>query len=235
MPMKVKKRDAAKSRAAIVAAARRLFARRSIAAVSIRDIAREAGVSHGLVQQYFGNRKNLIAAIIRSEIEQFATPDFSAGPDKSERLEGVRNRIRTGLDHFRDYAMLITRAELAGVKPGTMLDPKMRNPAMELAGLIAQLQAEAPAGGKRMDPRLVSAYINASLFAFATISPWLMASVGLKPRDLKARFDEIADLSVGLITLAIGPGPKARRRGAIPKRRGGSTESRPPGFATHLK
>ncbi len=38
--------------------------------MSYRDIAKAAGVSHGLVQQYFGTRQHMIAAIIQNEIEE---------------------------------------------------------------------------------------------------------------------------------------------------------------------
>ncbi len=203
--MSVKKRDSERSKAAIIAAARKLFAKRGIATVSIRDIAKAAGVSHGLVQQYFGNRKRLVAAIIRNEIEQFgasALPPEESGP--GQELEEVRHRLRTGMTRFHDYAALIMRAELAGVKPEKLLDPTIPNPAMALADLIAHLQASAPAAKKRMDPRLVSAYINASLFAFATLAPWLMTTVGLKPEDCETRFDEIAEISVQLLSLACG-------------------------------
>ena len=75
---------------------------------------------------------------------------------------------------------------------------------MLLAASIRELQARtaAPPGG--LDPDLVSAYVNASLFAFATMAPWLMTAVGLEPRDYEARLDEIIDISVRLIALSVG-------------------------------
>ncbi|MEI7902457.1 MAG: TetR/AcrR family transcriptional regulator [bacterium] len=205
MKAEIKKRDAGRSKAAIIHAARQLFAERGIAKASIRDIAKAAGVSHGLVQQYFGTRKRLIAAIIRSEIEDFGKqiPPSGAGePDHA--LDDFRRLLETGMARFRDYALIITRAELAGVKPEKLLDPAVPTPAVLLAALISKLQAKAPTARKRMDPRLVSAYINASLFAFATMSPWLMTSVGLKPEDYEARLDEIVDICVQLVALAGG-------------------------------
>jgi AcrR family transcriptional regulator len=200
--MRRRKRDAERSKAAIVAAARKLFAKRGIAAVSIRDIARAAGVSHGLVELYFGTRKRLIAAIIRSEIEDFQRQVLPSEAAADDILGELRKRLRAGMPGFRHYAMLITRAELAGFKPEELLDPTVSTPAMNLAKTIGELQAQAPSGVDRLDPRLVSAYINASLFAFAVMSPWLMTVVGLKPKDYEARFAEIAEISVRLIALA---------------------------------
>lgn len=203
--MKPKKRNAERTKRAILRAARELFAKRGIAAVSIRDIASAAGVSHGLVQQYFGTRERMVAAIIRSEIEEFAklSPRGEAG-QTDLTLDSIGSRLRSGGTRFRDFALLITRAELAGVEPEKMLDPAIPTPAMALAATIGDLQAKSPTSRERMDPRLVSAYVNASLFAFATMSPWLMTSVGLKPEDYEGMRDGIADISVRLLRLAAG-------------------------------
>ncbi len=203
--MKPKKRNAEKTKLAIALAARRLFAQRDISAVSFRDIAAAAGVSHGLVQQYFGTREHMVAAIIEHEIEEFGRLLRSGQSGKTGlTLEDIRSVLKAGETRFRDYARLITRAELAGIQPEKMLDPATPTPAMALADSIRNLQAKSPKSAARLDPRLVSAYINASLFAFATMSPWLMKSVGLAPKDYEARLDEITDISLKLISLAAG-------------------------------
>jgi len=203
--MKPKKRNAVRTKLAITLAARRLFAERDIAAVSFRDIAAAAGVSHGLVQQYFGTRKQMIAEIIRHEIKEVGRLLRSRQSGKAGLTpEDVRSVLEAGETRFRDYARLITRAELAGVEPEQMLDPATPTPAMALAETIRELQARAPKSSGRMDPRLVSAYINASVFAFSTMAPWLMKSVGLEPEDYEARLDEISDISAELISLAAG-------------------------------
>lgn len=217
--MSQRKRNPAKTRNAILQAARHLFAQRDISAVSIRDIAEAAGVSHGLVQQYFGTREQMIAAIIQNEIEEFGRR-FAPIPaeDAEEALEGVRSTLMAGRARFHDYAVLITRAQLTGIQPETMLDPAMPTPAAGLAAMIRDLQAKAPTNAVKMDPRLVSAYINAVLFAFESLSPWLMTSVGLKPRDYEARHGEIVDITMKLIAMAIGVSPSPPDR---PKRQKG--------------
>ncbi len=211
--MKPKIRNAERTKLAIALAARRLFAQRDISGVSFRDIAAAAGVSHGLVQQYFGAREHMIAAIIQHEIEEVGRLLRSGQSDKTGlTLEDVRGLLKAGETRFRDYARLITRAELAGVQPEKMLDSATPTPAMALAGLIRSLQARSPKSSARLDPRLVSAYINASLFAFATMSPWLMKSVGLAPKDYEARLDDIADISLKLISLAAGMAGTGRQK-----------------------
>jgi AcrR family transcriptional regulator len=203
--MRQKKRNAEETKLAITLAARRLFAARDIATVSYRDIAAAAGVSHGLVQQYFGTREQMISAIIQHEIAEFGRLFSQGGADKPEFTpEAMRRVLKAGESRFREYARLITRAELAGVQPEKMLDPTAPTPAMAFAESLRAMQAKAPKNPAPMDPRLVSAYINASLFAFATLSPWLMKSVGLAPKDYDARLDEIAEISVRLASLAAG-------------------------------
>ena len=203
--MNPKTRNAERTKAAIIGAARLLLAERDFSAVSIRDIAQAAGVSHGLVQHHFGTREELVAAVIRSESDGFAaTPRALPAGATAADLEPLREELRAGMTRFRDYALLITRAELAGAEPERLLDPAVPTPAMLLAASIRELQARtaAPPGG--LDPDLVSAYVNASLFAFATMAPWLMTAVGLEPRDYEARLDEIIDISVRLIALSVG-------------------------------
>ena len=62
-----RKRNATKTQTAILEAARRLFAQQDISAVSIRDIAQAAGVSHGLFQQYYGSREHMVAVGLKPE------------------------------------------------------------------------------------------------------------------------------------------------------------------------
>src|ERR1700761_9750515 len=50
--------------AAILAAAPELFAQRGPAATSIRDIAAQSKVNHGLVFRHFGTKENLVGAVL---------------------------------------------------------------------------------------------------------------------------------------------------------------------------
>jgi TetR/AcrR family transcriptional regulator, regulator of cefoperazone and chloramphenicol sensitivity len=57
-------------------AALQSFARDGVAATSIRDVAREAGVSPGLVQHYFSSKAALVAAV-NEHVVAIATKAFS--------------------------------------------------------------------------------------------------------------------------------------------------------------
>ena len=203
--MAVARRDSGKTKARILRAARRLFAERDIASVGIRDIASAARVSHGLVQRYCGTREQMIAEIVRQEIEGFSAlvPPAPAGT-RLDVLEILRELLKVSMHQLESFAPIIARAELAGIRPGTMIEPGRPTPAMRLAVAIGHLQARARGDHPPVDPVLLSAYITASQFAFGAMSPWLMAAVGLEPDDYENRRDEIADISVRLIALAAG-------------------------------
>ncbi len=205
----MKKGDAERTKNAILDAARRLFAERDISSVSIRDIAEAAGVSHGLVQRYFGTREQMIEGIIRQEVDAFSALRRS-WPDGSAIIPAgaadFREMLASGMARFHDFAALIVRAELGGIEPERMLDPTTPTPAADLAAAISARQADLPPG-HHVDARLISAYVNAAFFAFSTMAPFLMASVGLAPEDYDARLDEILEISVRLILMASEPSP----------------------------
>jgi AcrR family transcriptional regulator len=202
----MKTRDAARTRHKILQAARHLFAKSGIDAVGIRDIAEAAGVSHGLVQRYCGTRAQMVAGILQEEVERFGAVSASApAPAKPpSTLEDFRGMLKTGGREFEDFARVIVHAELAGLAPGRMLTRGQPTPATLTTDLIRKLRRRASSEAPPLDPVLVSAYVNASLFAFATMAPWLMAAVGLRPEDYESRADEIHEISVWLIAFAAG-------------------------------
>ena len=62
----VHRRDATATRAAILAAARRHFARAGYDHVGVREIAADAGVTAALVNRYFGSKETLFAEVLAS-------------------------------------------------------------------------------------------------------------------------------------------------------------------------
>lgn len=64
------RRTPEEARALILASARRLIAERGPDAVGLKDIAREAGVSHALVTHYFGTYDALVEATLAEEVRR---------------------------------------------------------------------------------------------------------------------------------------------------------------------
>lgn len=79
-------RDAARTRADILAAARAAFARAGYDGVGVREIARDAGVTAMLINRYFGSKEGLFVAVIDQTMaepvilsaDNLAAPDFAA-------------------------------------------------------------------------------------------------------------------------------------------------------------
>ena len=61
------RRDRRQTEERMLAAAQRLFAEYGFNAVSVRDIAAEAGVSHALVHRYLGGKEAILAAAMRAQ------------------------------------------------------------------------------------------------------------------------------------------------------------------------
>ncbi len=188
--------SSAGTKAKIRAVARELLAREGLEAVSVRRIASEADVDHALVHQYFGTREQLIAEIVRAEVEA-ANRLIASDADASDPFERLRRTLRYTLTDARPTFVLITRAELAGLAPATLLAPGAPRALRFVADELAARQAGTTGG--HPDPALLAATAGAALFGFAVAAPWLMDAVGLAPADFEARLDEIVELVVGLL------------------------------------
>ncbi|WP_326719580.1 MULTISPECIES: TetR/AcrR family transcriptional regulator [unclassified Streptomyces] len=86
----------------IIACARRAFGEKPYGAVSLADIAREAGVTRGLVNHYFGGKRELYLEVLR---EMVAVPDsvLERLPKGTlqERVNGVVDRFLSVVDRNR--------------------------------------------------------------------------------------------------------------------------------------
>ena len=96
--------------AAMLDAAEELFAAHGFTAVSVRDIAKQAGVSHALVHRYLGNKDDIYRKVLqRNEDVMLAV---AAGTD--DLLEAVGHMFREGRARRR-YLRLVTHSALHGL------------------------------------------------------------------------------------------------------------------------
>ena len=92
MPPRPRSDPSAQTRKRILDTAERLFGERGVAAVSLRDINRSAGISQGVLHYHFGGRDALIEAILQrwlpgvnAERRQMYDAILAAGRTPSER------------------------------------------------------------------------------------------------------------------------------------------------------
>ncbi|MFE7168206.1 TetR family transcriptional regulator [Streptomyces sp. NPDC057616] len=79
-----RRRDPEGHRAAIIDAARHTFAERGYARTTLREIARRAGVTHGLITRHFASKERLFLQAVpgNRDLEQVAAGDPGTLPDR---------------------------------------------------------------------------------------------------------------------------------------------------------
>lgn len=83
----------------IVAAMRDSVARRGAAGATFDHVAREAGVSRGLLHYYFGTKERLLAEVVRQDCElRLAT--LEAQLAAADSAEGVVDMLRVALEDY---------------------------------------------------------------------------------------------------------------------------------------
>ena len=78
-------------RSNLVETATRLFAERGLHGVSIRELAKAAGVSISMISYYFGGKEGLYSSVLQDQFSSFAY------------IEEIRSRKGTPLEKIEDY------------------------------------------------------------------------------------------------------------------------------------
>ena len=107
------------TRAAILDAAKKIFAAKGFGAATVRDICTEAGANIALVSRYFGSKSGLYAEVCRSLFDGLAAP-LSHLDVGISTAEDWRGNVREWIGH----ALHLTSAT--------------RSPAKEIAGIFRQ-------------------------------------------------------------------------------------------------
>lgn len=178
--------------AEVIRAATTMFARQCPQTVTLRQIARQAGVSYALINRYFGTKEELRQTVIdtamsaiRSELED-VTPE-ELYPHLFLLLSGPR----------ADEARIVMRALSEGADPVEL----RRDP---LVGVQVR-QAAAPAWvPSSLHPQLLAAALGAIVMSWSTLEDWIVAAapVGMDV-DRAALRTQMADL----LRILSGPGP----------------------------
>lgn len=140
--------------AAVERAARKLFAERGYTGVSVRDIAEEAGVNHGLIHRHFGSKEGVLHTVLQGMFVDVGTlalgksspsdPDFLAQlyPLVAQRRTDWQILMRAVLDGFdfksAGFRFPLTNAVLAHVvsRRGALdRDARVRAAAIVAGGL----------------------------------------------------------------------------------------------------
>lgn len=133
----------------IVTAAIKLFAKNGYLSVSVKDIAREAGISQGLMYNYFNSKEKLLTYIIDdliSGMSEMMKSAYSAGTP-AERL---RLMIQLPFQSFRErkefweMIMRILSQQAVSVKVKKQLQQLFQSTVMEMEVIFKALKVPQP-------------------------------------------------------------------------------------------
>lgn len=133
----------------IIAAARQLFATRPYAEVATTDIAREVGVSHGLLTYHFGSKRKLFLEVLRSMLylPRAPSPMTTMDPDVDGALEVMTDWWLSHVEENRELWLALLGARGLGRDPDVeaLLDTFEEAARADIVGyLAARDPADAP-------------------------------------------------------------------------------------------
>jgi AcrR family transcriptional regulator len=110
MEESARRRDAARTRKALLDAASRRFAVDGYASTTVRDIADDAGVNVALINRYFGSKEGLFEACLVNLVEE-ARQEVSAGPDRiADSIAGLIAGPKGDRGHREFLPLLLRRS-----------------------------------------------------------------------------------------------------------------------------
>jgi AcrR family transcriptional regulator len=185
--------------ARILDSAQELFAKHGPAAVSIRQVAERAGVTHALVHKYFGSKEDLIkAAVYRADARR------SAAARESPSLKDVYRELLPQVMTERDHSMMLVHSAMSGVEYVSLADR------IETTGAMIELARRTGASGavpapppRDVDPRVLIGAITSMILGWAAIEDWLWRITGLDPADKEEVYRQLFEIVDYMADLAL--------------------------------
>jgi len=187
--LKLKKRGREERREIILAAAQKLFAKKGISGVNMRDIAREAGVSVGFIYRYFSGQADIFLELFETgatELYERITAAVEGGTDPHPLRVLARTHINYLHENRMFYQMMIY----------FMLEGKLSDEALQslnsslrriVDGVEAIFRNETGVENPRILAHSFFAALNGIMISFVNYP-------GRTPREIKSRTLVLADM-----------------------------------------
>lgn len=176
----------------LVAVGVELVTTRGVEALSLREIARAAGVSHGAPRRYFPTHVSLLSAIAR---EGFAELAGRAADALEPGEESPRDRVAALCRVYLDFARtnggmfeLMFRHDL--LKSGHL---GLRETSLPLFGLFVDCVAQVPTRPAGVAPQVVASGLWANLHGIAQLWGWGSLQLATGTDDVEPLLRTILD------------------------------------------
>ncbi len=187
---------------AILDAAEKLFAARGFTAVTVRDIAAEAGVSHALVHRYLGSKADVYRAMLVRNEDAIR----SAASDEDDILAAASLMLREGLTHQRRYVRLVAHSALHGLSyDRTAGSFAATQRLVELAQNAVAAGEKTPVAGTTapdrgvVDPKFVVASVVALFIGWIAAEDWILRAASLDDLSDDAIADSLEQVILGML------------------------------------
>ena len=136
-------------RRALLEAARRVFARKGLAASKMTDLAAAAGISYGLVYHYFPDKESVFAALVEEAVQQgiqlVVEARQSAG-SPWEQLQWLCARVLDGVQREPSFPLILVQAHASESVPGPVGQALERYSSQFFQQLVALIESGQEAG-----------------------------------------------------------------------------------------
>ncbi len=191
----VKQRSREHVETKLIASACKLMAENGPRAVTIRDIAADAGVNHGQIHHYFGGKKGLLTAAMRHLSQEHAEHAARRGlREKSGTLGEIKDSPPPlTLARDKQYQMSIIRSVLDGeMELATLeIDDGVSVPRHLLEELTKALGHDEPT----TDIKAALAVAMAIEQAWAALEQYILLMIDAKPDEIEIVRERVADVS----------------------------------------
>ncbi len=186
----------------ILDSAQELFAKHGPAAVTVRQVAEKAGVTHALVHKYFGSKDDLIKAVVdRVDVQRAATAMASAS------LRDVYQELLPRVMAQRDHSMMLVRSAMEGTEYVSLAERIRTTSAMvALARKTAASGAQPSPPPSDIDPRVLVCAISAMILGWASVEDWVWPTAGIDPAEKDDVYRQLQEIVGYLADLILVPG-----------------------------
>lgn len=150
------------TRSALLAAAGRVFSKRSFAEARLRDISAEAGISQGSLYFHFGNKEDIAEAVLAAQQERMAVPLQEVLASDLSGLDKIV-ALSDGLSSIMATDTIVQGGVKLATQPGTGFEASAREPYFEwiqTARMLIELGIEDGSIDPGVDPQPAAEFVN---------------------------------------------------------------------------